>query len=420
MAIGRSKRSALILLCSASFIAVMDTTIVSIALPSMRQAVGLSAAGSQWVLNAYALVFGGLLLLFGRVADLYGRVRLFAVGLAVFIVGLVIAGLASAPLILIVGRGVQGLGAAAFVPASLSLLTVTFSEEDERNRAVGFYGAMAALGFVVGMVGGGVITELWGWRWVFLINVPIAMATLLPSRRLLHDRRNTSAARQLDVLGAVSVTAGLILLIYAMTSVPGEGWSVPTLVTGVLGCALLAGFVAVEKRHPAPLVPLDLVTTRPVLIPNAAIALQSMIGIAWLYVLTLYFQEVIGTGPLKAGMLFVPMTLASLIAAPIAGRLGSRIGIRATAITGLTLLGCGIAAMMAGMSAGGSIALLLAGSAVGEAGFMLSNVSLVVAGTSGLDDDKSGLAAGLLKHLDAAGEWMGARCRGPRSGGEPA
>jgi MFS family permease len=271
----------------------------------------------------------------------------------------------------------------------------------------GFYGAMAALGFVVGMVGGGVITELWGWRWVFLINVPIAMATLLPSRRLLHDRRNTSAARQLDVLGAVSVTAGLILLIYAMTSVPGEGWSGATLVTGVLGCALLAGFVAVEKRHPAPLVPLDLVTTRPVLIPNAAIALQSMIGIAWLYVLTLYFQEVIGTGPLKAGVLFVPMTLASLIAAPIAGRLDSRIGIRATAIIGLTLLGSGIAAMMAGMSAGGSLALLLAGSAVGEAGFMLSNVSLVVAGTSGLDDDKSGLAAGLLNTSTQLGNGWG-------------
>jgi MFS family permease len=198
----------------------------------------------------------------------------------------------------------------------------------------------------------------------------------------------------------------LILLIYAMTSVPSVGWSVPTLATGVLGCALLAGFVAVEKRHPAPLVPLDLVTTRPVLIPNAAIALQSMIGIAWLYVLTLYFQEVIGTGPLKAGMLFVPMTLASLIAAPIAGRLGSRIGIRATAITGLTLLGCGIAAMMAGMSAGGSIALLLAGSAVGEAGFMLSNVSLVVAGTSGLDD-KSGLAAGLLNTSTQLGNGWG-------------
>jgi MFS family permease len=255
---------------------------------------------------------------------------------------------------------------------------------------------MAALGFVVGMVGGGVITELWGWRWVFLVNVPIAVGILLPSRRLLHDRRDPSAARRLDVLGAVSVTAGLILLIYAMTSVPSEGWSGSTLVTGLLGCALLAGFVAVEKRHPEPLVPPDLVTTRAVLIPNLAIALQSMIGIAWLYLLTLYFQEVIGTGPLRAGVLFVPMTLVSLIAAPIAGRLDSRIGIRSTAITGLTLLGCGIAAMMAGMSEAGNIAVLLAGSAVGEAGFMLSNVSLVVAGTSGLNDDKSGLAAGLL------------------------
>jgi Na+/melibiose symporter-like transporter len=242
---------------------------------------------------------------------------------------------------------------------------------------------------------------------VLLVNVPIALATLAPSRRLLRDSRDRTGGHQLDVGGAVCVTAGLILLIYAMTSVPSHGWSSRTLVTGALGIALLAGFTAVERRHQAPLVPPALVTTRAVFIPNIAIALQSMFGIACLYVLTLYFQEVVGTGPFEAGLLFVPMTLASLIAAPVAGRLASHIGIRITGITGLTLVGCGIAAMMAGVSASGSIAVLLAGSAVGEAGFMLSNVSLVVAGTSSLDENKSGLAAGLLNTSTQLGNGWG-------------
>ncbi len=252
---------ALAVLCTAFFIEVVDTTIVSIALPSIQRDLAFSTAGGQWVLNAYALVFGGLLLLFGRVADLHGRKRIFQLGLVVFTVGSLLAALASDPLFLIAGRFVQGAGAAAFVPASLSLMTAMFSNEDERGRAIGVYGAMAALGFVTRMVGGGIITELWGWRWIFFVNVPVA-AVMLPA-----------AARPTRSRGAAGRT-----------------------------------------------------------VPNGAIALQSMVGIAWLYVLTLYFQDVLDEGALRTGLLFAPMTLAALVAAPLSAehlhaarwRLGTR------------------------------------------------------------------------------------------------
>jgi EmrB/QacA subfamily drug resistance transporter len=400
------RRWILALFATASFVAVVDTTIVSIALPSIRQSLGFSTAGSQWVLNAYALVFGGLLLLFGRMADLHGRRRLFILGLTVFGGGSVIAGFAWGDAALLAGRSLQGAGAAAFVPASLSLLTAAFPGEEERSRAVGTYGAMAALGFVVGMVGGGVITELWGWRWVFLVNVPVVALMLLCSR-IIRESRDTAATPRLDVAGAVLVTGGLVLLIYAITSVPERGLSALTVLAAGSSVGLLLGFLIVESRHAAPLVPPRVVARRAVLVPNGAIALQSMVGIAWLYVLTLYFQDVLGHGPLRSGLLFAPMTLASVLAAPLAGRMTSRLGVRTTAVIGLLAVGGGIAMMTAGMTATGFLPLVVSGMVVGESGFMFSNVSLTVAGTSSLEDDRAGLAAGLLNTFIQLGSGFG-------------
>src|ERR671917_477111 len=191
----RRKRLALFLLCLASFMAVVDTTIVTIALPSMRRSLGFSAADAQWILNGYALAFGGLLLLLGRAGDLYGRRRLFVVGLALFAAASLVGGFSWEPWILVTARFVQGVGAAALVPASLSLLTAIFTEGEERNRAIGLYGAMAALGFVVGMVGGGVITEFLGWRWVMFVNVPVALVALVPTPAALPESRNERAPR---------------------------------------------------------------------------------------------------------------------------------------------------------------------------------------------------------------------------------
>jgi EmrB/QacA subfamily drug resistance transporter len=388
------KRLALFLLCLASFMAVADTTIVSIALPPMRRELGFSGADAQWILNGYALAFGGLLLLLGRAGDLYGRRRLFLAGLALFGLSSLFGGLAPSGWVLISARVLQGAGAAAFVPASLSLLTATFAEGEERNRAIGVYGAMAALGFVVGMVGGGVLTEFLGWRWVLFVNVPVAFAALVLAPVTVPESRDEGAPRVLDVPGAATVTLGVASLIYAVSEVPESGWaSAATLGFGASGVLLLTLFVAAERRSSAPLVPLGVFGERAVVAPNAAIFLQSMVGISWLYVLTLHFQEALGHTPLEAGLLFLPMTLTSVVAAPVAGRLATRFGIRTTAVLGLALVVAGLL-IMAPMSASCGLALVLSGMVIGEAGFMLSNVSLTIAGAGG--EGGRGLAAGLL------------------------
>ena len=390
------KNLALVLLCAASFIAVVDTTIVSIALPSMRRELGFSGADAQWILNGYALAFGGLLLLLGRAGDLYGRRRLFVAGLALFTVASLLGGLSWEPWILVTARFLQGIGAAAFVPASLSLLTAVFAEGEERNRAIGVYGAMAALGFVVGMVGGGVITEFLGWRWVLFVNVPVALAALVPAPVAVTESRNEGAPRYLDLAGALTATSGLASLIYAVSEVPDSGWtSTATLGFGALGVLLLTLFAVAERRSSAPLVPLGVLGERAVVVPNAAIFLQSMVGIAWLYVLTLHFQEVLEHSPLMAGLLFAPMTLASVVAAPVAGRLATRLGVRTMAASGLALVVVGLL-LMTRMSESGGLLTVLLGMVVGEGGFMFSNVSLTIAGSGNTGEGERGLAAGLL------------------------
>jgi EmrB/QacA subfamily drug resistance transporter len=390
------KRLALFLLCLASFMAVVDTTIVSIALPSMRRELGFTGADAGWILNGYALAFGGLVLLLGRAGDLYGRRRLFVAGLALFAAASVLGGFAWEPWILVFARFIQGVGAAALVPASLSLLTAIFAEGEERNRAIGLYGAMAALGFVVGMVGGGVITEYLGWRWVLFVNVPVALAALVPAPTVLPESRNERAPRSLDLAGALTATSGLGLLIYAISEVPKNGWtSIATLSFGTLGALFIACFVVAERRSSAPLVPLGVLKKPAVVVPNAAIFLQSMVGIAWLYVLTLYLQEVLGHGALRAGLLFIPMTFASVVAAPVAGRLATRLGVRTTASWGLALVAVGLL-LMTLMSVSGGLLFVLLGMVIGEGGFMLSNVPLTIVGSGSAGEDERGLAAGLL------------------------
>jgi EmrB/QacA subfamily drug resistance transporter len=385
---------------------VVDTTIVSIALPSMRRELGFTGADAQWILNGYALAFGGLVLLLGRAGDLYGRRRLFMVGLALFAAASLLGGFSWEPWILVAARFIQGVGAAALVPASLSLLTAVFTEGAERNRAIGLYGAMAALGFVVGMVGGGIITEFLGWRWVLFVNMPVALAALVPAPAALPESRNERALRSLDLIGALTSTSGLGLLIYAISEVPKNGWmSTATLGFGALGTLCLACFVVAERRSSAPLVPLGVLRKRAVVVPNVAIFLQSMVGIAWLYVLTLYLQEVLGHSALTAGLLFIPMTLASVVAAPVAGRLATRIGVRVTAPSGLALVAVGLL-LMTPMSVGGGLLFVLCGMVIGEGGFMLSNVPLTIVGSGGAGEDERGLSAGLLNtSMQLGGAW---------------
>ena len=390
------KRLALFVLGLATFIALADTTIAGIALPSIRRELGFSAVDAQWILNGYALAFGGLLMLLGRAGDLWGRRRVFVAGLVLFALASLLGGFSWAPWVLVAARLLQGVGAAAFVPASLSLLAAAFAQGEERNRAFGVYGAMGALGFVAGMVGGGVITEFLGWRWVMFVNVPLALAALLPAPAAVPESRDEGAPRTLDLVGALTITLGLASLVYAASEVPEGGpLSAAPLGFGALGVVLLSLFVATERRSSAPLVPLRVFEERAVVAPNAAIFLQSMIGIAWLYALTLHFQEVLGHGPLAAGLLFLPMTLAAVPAAPAAGRLATSFGLRATAASGLVLVVAGLL-LMARMSEDGGLPLVLLGMVVGEVGFTLSIVPLEIAASGAAGEDKRGLAAGLL------------------------
>src|SRR5215213_6793572 len=358
------------------------------------------------VLNAYTLVFGGLLLLFGRLGDRIGRRRLFVAGLTVFLAGSVVAVLAQQSWMLMAGRTIQGLGAAAFVPSSLSLLTATFAVGPARSRALGASGAMAGLGFVVGMVGGGVITELLGWRWIFLLNVPLVLIMLVPVHEIIPESRDTQAAQSIDAGGAATVTIALVLLILAITAGPRYGRLSPaTWLPGMLGIAALIVFIMVEWRHPAALVPLAVIARTAVLAPNGAIGLQSMVGIAWLYMLTFYFQDLHAMNPMISGLWFAPMTAASIVGAVIAGRAAPRIGTQTTAMIGLVLMAGGLLALAVGLW--NSFPLVIVGMIVGETGFTSGSVALTIIATSSLGDQHAGLAAGLVNTSNQLGGGFG-------------
>src|SRR5215212_2436001 len=402
------KTFALVLLCCASFVAVLDVTIVAIALPSMRRELGFTGGDVQWILTGYALSFGGLLLLMGRAGDLYGRRRLFVYGLALFAAASLLGGLAWAPWGLVAARLLQGVGGAALVPASLALVATTFEEGEERNRAMGVYGAMAGVGFVFGMVLGGVITEFLGWRWVLFVNVLVAIAVLSLAPAAIRESKDEAAPRTLDLAGAATATLGLASLIYAVSEAPKNGWASPaTLGTAGLGAVLLSLFVAAERRVSVPLVRLPIVRRRAVAVPNAAVVLKSMVGAAQLYVLTLYFQDALGHTPLQAGLLFIPMTAASVVASPFAGRLTSRLGEKWTAALGFAISAAGLMLVASRLSSEEGLLAVLCGMAVAEAGFMIANVPLTIAATGGVGEDERGLASGVLSTSTEFGNALG-------------
>jgi EmrB/QacA subfamily drug resistance transporter len=404
----KTKAFALALLCCASLVAVLDVTIVTIALPSMRRELGFSGGEVQWVLTGYALSFGGLLLFMGRAGDLYGRRRLFVAGLAVFAAASLWGGLAWEPWVLVAARLLQGVGGAALVPASLALLTATFAGGEERNRAMGVYGAMAGVGFVLGMVLGGVITEFLGWRWVLFVNVPVALAVLSLVPGVIRESKDDGAPRTLDFAGAATATLGLAAMIYAVSEAPTNGWVSPaTICTAGSGAVLLGVFVAVERRVAEPLVPLPIFGRRGVAVTNTAVVLKSMVGAAQLFVLTLYFQDALGYTPLQAGLLFVPMTVASVVASPFAGRLTSRLGEKWTAAWGFAITAAGLILVSSCLSSEGGLVAVLFGMVVAEAGFVIANVPLTIAATGNIGEEERGLASGILSTSTEFGNALG-------------
>jgi len=336
----------LTLILVASFMVVLDFSIVNVALPSIQRELGLSASAVQWVITGYAIAFGGLLVLGGRAADLLGRRRMFIVGLLIFTASSLSGGLAHDPVLLISSRVLQGAGAALVAPSALSLITTSFTEGDLRNRALGMYGATASVGFVAGQVLGGVLVEFTSWRAVFLVNVPVGIAAIAMAPRLLADSRGPAGSNRLDARGALLITTAMAALVLAVSEVDFTGWLSPVVLGGLaLFAACGAAFVVAERHHPAPLLPAALVR-RPAL--RTAGSLNLLLGL-WnggeMLVLSLYFQEVLRDSPLVTGLVIAPQGVVGFIAGAFGARLARRIGIQrvlvitcATAAAGFLIL----------------------------------------------------------------------------------
>jgi MFS family permease len=401
----RLARRTLPLLCLSQLLVVLDLSVVSVALPSIESDLGFDPGSVSWVMSAYALVFGGALLLGGRVADVAGARRALCGGLVVFGAASVIAGLAWAPAVLVAARAAQGLGAAAMSPATLSLVTSAFPRSPERERALGVFATMGSLGLVCGLLLGGAVTEV-SWRWVMWLAVPVCVVALLGAKRWLPPGERHVGAR-LDAGAALLVTAAGGLTVLGLSEAPRHGWA-SAVTAGALagGVALTAGFLVVERRSRQPLVPPRLFARREVAIVNAALLAKSAFGPAWLFVLTLHFQRVCGLAPAVTGLAFLPLGGGAFAAGLLAERTLARAGgLRRGAILGQLLLVAGILVATPGWQ--GGLAAVLAGSAVGGAGYVLSDVAITVIATSAAPDDLRGAAAGLLNASVQVGAALG-------------
>jgi len=398
----------LALLCAAQFIVVLDVTIVAIALPEVREDLGFSATGLQWVVSAYTLVFGGFLLLAGRAADLYGRKRMFGLGLALFSGASLACGLAVSPLWLVAARVAQGLGAAIVSPAALSLLTTTFPEGGDRRRAVGFWTAASAGGGASGWLLGGLITEGVGWRWVFFVNVPVGAVCLALVPLLLAGIRERGGIRPLDLPGAVTATAGLMLLVYGLTGAERAGFSsTQTLAALAASLALVAAFVSVERWAADPLVPLSVFRSRELAGSCLAAAGLNAATNAPLFLCILYLQGIGGLSATVAGLAFVPFNLSVIAGSFVGPRLAGITGARTAMVVGLLCIGLG-AFLLAGISEGdGYLGHLLPGFALMGLGVGSSTVAATAFGTSAVGGAKQGLVAGLLNTSMQVGTALG-------------
>jgi EmrB/QacA subfamily drug resistance transporter len=392
----RRRWFALGVLAAAQFMVFLDETVVNVALPSIKADLGFSQATLAWVVSAYIVVFGGLVLLGGRAADLFGRRRMFLAGTALFGAASLLDGLAPSQEMLLGARALQGVGAAIATPAALALVTALFPAGAERAKALGIWGALSGLGFAIGILLGGAITEVASWRWVFLINVPVALATLAAVPRLVAESRVTGR-RDFDLGGAVAVTAGMTTLVYAVVKAPEYGWrSLET--HGLLGAALvlLGAFAIIERRSPSPLIPAGFLHRRSALVPNVLQLLLGVSAISTLFLLTLYIQQVLGYTPLQAGVAYLPLAGAVASATALANRLVGRLGPRPLAIAGLAIAAVGMT-LMGRAPVGGEYAMdVLPAMIVVGLGAGLSFVSITTAALARVDDEASGIASGLL------------------------
>jgi EmrB/QacA subfamily drug resistance transporter len=398
---------ALGLLALAQFVVILDASIVNVALPSIGRDLEFAPDDLSWVVNGYTLFFGGFLLLGGRMADLIGRRRLFVGGLVLFALASLAGGLATSPGMLIAARAVQGLGAALLSPAALSLVTVIFSEGAERNKALGVWGAVAGSGGAAGVLLGGLLTEYAGWEWVLFVNVPIGLAAAVAAARLLPESRN-AGARHFDIAGAVSVTAGLSLLVYTLVDANDAGWtSGQTLGLAATALVLLAAFVAIELRSAAPLVPFGFFRNRTISGTNVVALLVAMALFSMFFFVSLYMQLVLGYDALEAGLAYLPLAVGIIISAGVASGLVTRFGFKPILTAGLVLTAIGLV-WFAQVDVGGDyLGDILFPSLVAAVGLGFAFVPMTIAAVSGVAPHETGLASGLINTSQQVGGALG-------------
>ena len=404
---GTRKGLALALLASAQFIVVLDASIVNVALPSIGRDLQFSQENLSWVINAYTLAFGGFLLLGGRMADLLGRRRLFMAGLGLFAFASLLGGLSQSEGQLIAARALQGLGGAILSPAALSIVTTMFTEGAERNRAFGVWGAVAGSGGAVGVLLGGILTDQLGWEWVLFVNVPIGLLVAALAPRLLPESRE-AGPRQYDVAGALSITVGITILVYALVDAVNEGWgSTQTLGLIAISLVLIAGFVAIERRARFPLVNFQIFRLRTLTGANVVAVLVAMSLFSMFFFVSLYMQQVLGYGPLKAGVAYLPLAFGIIVSAGIASQLVTRFGFKPILVTGFVLVAIGLF-WFAQVSPGGTyVGDVLFPSLVAAVGLGFAFVPLTIAAVTGVTASEAGLASGLINTSQQVGGALG-------------
>src|SRR6266516_3273748 len=403
----RRKWLALALLSAVQFMVILDIAIVNVALPSIQVDLGFSEQNLQWVISAYALVFGGFLLLGGRAADLLGRRRIFLVGITLFTVASLLAGFAWSEASLISARALQGLGAAVITPAALSILSTTFTEGRERNIALGVWGAVGGFGAAAGVLLGGILTDALSLSWIFFVNVPVGVTAFILAPFLLKESRDATV-RSFDALGAVLVTGGLSSLVYAITQAGQDGWLAGKTVSFfAASLIMLVGFLAWEQRHPEPLMRLGILRIKTVSGANVAGFIMGTATFSLFLMLTLYMQQVLGYSPMKTGVGYLAVAGTAIFTSAIAAQLVTRIGVKPVLAIGMTSLTGGLV-YFTQVSVGGSyLADLLPGFLLIAVGLGFSFVPISIAALAGIQPAEAGLASGLINTSQQIGGALG-------------
>jgi EmrB/QacA subfamily drug resistance transporter len=393
----------------AQFMVILDSTVVNVALPTIRRDLGFSEQSLSWILNAYTLMFGGFLMLGGRLADRLGRRRLFMAGIALFSSASLVCGLSQSEPMLLVARGVQGLGGALVSPAALSILLTTFAEGTDRNRALAVWGAIAGAGGAIGLLLGGVIVQVLSWRWVFFINVPIGAVVLALAPRIIPESRTESAASSgYDAEGAVTITLGTMALVFTLIQADSWGWtSARTLAGFAIAIALIAAFVVIERRHEDPLIPLRIFSNRSLAAADATMLVVAAALFGVFYFLTLYLQQVLGFSALKTGVDYLPLTLTLVGGSALASRFVDRFTPKPVLVAGLLVSTAGFALLTRIVGHGDYSSHVLPAIIVLGAGLGMSFVPITIAATTGVAPGDSGLASGLLNTTQQVGGSLG-------------